>query len=63
LDNRRQVAVCCEFLATMDAMEEVLQKKKTSCAAAWLGGCARGAWPCGVRLVFRANARRFRDRG
>ena len=28
LDNGRQVAISCEFLATMDAMEEVLRKKK-----------------------------------
>jgi SNF2-related domain/Domain of unknown function (DUF5710) len=28
LDNGRQVAISCEFLATMDAMEEALAKKK-----------------------------------
>jgi hypothetical protein len=28
LDNRRQVAISCEFLATMDLMEEVLRNKK-----------------------------------
>ena len=28
LENGRQVAISCEFLATMDAMEELLQKKK-----------------------------------
>ena len=28
LDNCRQVAISCEFLATMDRMEEVLRKKK-----------------------------------
>jgi hypothetical protein len=32
LDNGRQVAISCEFLATMDAMEEVLRKKKISYA-------------------------------
>jgi SNF2 family DNA or RNA helicase len=32
LDNERQVAISCEFLATMDAMEEVLRKKKISYA-------------------------------
>src|ERR1700693_1387979 len=32
LDNDRQVAISCEFLATMDAMEEVLRKKKISYA-------------------------------
>jgi hypothetical protein len=28
LDNGRQVAISCEFLATMDAIQEGLQKKK-----------------------------------
>ena len=28
LDNGRQVAISCEFLATMDAMEEALAKRK-----------------------------------
>jgi len=32
LDNGRQVAISCEFLATMDAMEEALRKKKISFA-------------------------------
>src|ERR1700758_5015472 len=32
LDNGRQVAISCEFLATLDAMEEVLRKKKLSYA-------------------------------
>jgi hypothetical protein len=32
LDNGRQVAISCEFLATMDAMEEVLRKKNISYA-------------------------------
>jgi hypothetical protein len=32
LDNGHQVAISCEFLATMDAMEEVLRKKKISYA-------------------------------
>lgn len=32
LDNGRQVAISCEFLATMDAMEEELRKKKISYA-------------------------------
>lgn len=32
LDNGRQVAISCEFLATMDTMEEVLRKKKISYA-------------------------------
>jgi hypothetical protein len=32
LDNDRQVAISCEFLATMDAMEEALRKKKISYA-------------------------------
>jgi hypothetical protein len=32
LDNGRQVAISCEFLATMDAMEEALRKKKISYA-------------------------------
>jgi hypothetical protein len=32
LDNGCQVAISCEFLATMDAMEDMLQKKKISCA-------------------------------
>jgi hypothetical protein len=32
LDNGRQVAISCEFLATMDAMEEVLPKEKISYA-------------------------------
>jgi len=32
LNNGRQVAISCEFVATMDAMEEVLRKKKISYA-------------------------------
>ncbi len=32
LDNGRQVAISCEFLATMDSMEELLRKKKISYA-------------------------------
>ena len=50
LDNGRQVAVSCEFLATMDAMEEVLQGRKSAAlplgwvvALARLGGAA-DAW-------------------
>ncbi len=30
LDNGRQVAISCEFLATMDAMEEALAKEERS---------------------------------
>jgi hypothetical protein len=37
LDNGRQVAISCEFLATMDAMEEVSRKKKISYAR--VDGC------------------------
>jgi hypothetical protein len=32
LDNGRQVAISCEFLATMDALEEAFRKKKISYA-------------------------------
>jgi SNF2 family DNA or RNA helicase len=32
IDNGRQIAIFCEFLATMDAMEGVLGKKKISYA-------------------------------
>jgi ERCC4-related helicase len=32
LDNGRQVAISCEFLSTMDAMEAALAKKKIECA-------------------------------
>jgi Domain of unknown function (DUF5710)/SNF2-related domain len=42
LDNGRQVAISCEFLATMDAMEEVLRKKNISCARVD-GRCANGS--------------------
>jgi hypothetical protein len=42
LDNGRQVAISCEFLATMDAMEEVLRKKKISYARVD-GRCTNGA--------------------
>jgi Domain of unknown function (DUF5710)/SNF2-related domain len=42
LDNGRQVAISCEFLATMDAMEEVLRKKKISYARVD-GRCANGS--------------------
>ena len=44
LDNGRQVAISCEFLATMDAMEEVLRKKKISYARVD-GRCANGSQP------------------
>ena len=37
-----QVAISCEFLATMDAMEEVLRKKKIRYASAD-GRCANGS--------------------
>jgi hypothetical protein len=42
LDNGRQVAISCEFLATMDAMEELLRKKKISYARVD-GRCTNGS--------------------
>jgi len=42
LDNGHQVAISCEFLATMDAMEEVLRKKRISYARVD-GRCANGS--------------------
>src|SRR6516225_8715684 len=42
LDNGHQVAISCEFLATMDAMEELLRKKKISYARVD-GRCTNGS--------------------